>query len=167
MFDLTKLGFSAFPTDGHTGWAYNAEHRLVWPMVMGFKRQPIRSIGFLFSLLSRMHPTSSGLWSAWSDSNRQGLRRRILSAVCLAISSHADIHLKPTSYLIAISSIGSWMMLSIPIPFIMPNRLTGAPYLALGNYAIYAYLICLTHVPIDSFSMTVFHRLNQITVDIF
>nr|DAT39504.1 MAG TPA: hypothetical protein [Bacteriophage sp.] len=37
--------------------------------------------------------------------------------------------------------------LSIPIPFIMPNRLTGAPYLALGNYAIYAYLICLTHVP--------------------
>ena len=38
-------------------------------------------------------------------------------------------------------------MLSIPIPFIMPNRLTSAPYLALGNYAIYAYLICLTHVP--------------------
>ena len=34
-----------------------------------------------------------------------------------------------------------------PNPFIMPNRLTGAPYLALGNYAIYAYLICLTHVP--------------------
>ena len=86
-------------------------------------------------------------WSAWSDSNRQGFRRRILSAVCLAISSHADIHLKPTSYLIAISSIGSWMMLSIPIPFIMPNRLTGAPYLALGNYAIHAYLIYLTHVP--------------------
>ena len=146
-------------------------------------------------------------WSAWSDSNRQGLRRRILSAVCLAISSHADIYLKPTSYLIAISSISSWMLsfcpyitftivslcqwntiasygkcllvirrclklypvsmpvrcdidltvifkscralycLSIPIPFIMPNRLTGAPYLALGNYAIYAYLICLTHVP--------------------
>ena len=172
-------------------------------MVMGFKRQPIRSIGFLFSLLSRMHPTSSGLWSAWSDSNRQGLRRRILSAVCLAISSHADIHLKPTSYLIAISSISSWMMsfcpyitftivslcqwntiasygkcllvirrclklypvsmsvrcdidltvifksgrilspsfrcailyLSIPIPFIMPNRLTGAPYLASRSFA--------------------------------
>ena len=38
-------------------------------------------------------------------------------------------------------------MLSIPIPFIMPNRLTGAPYLALGNYAIHAYLIYLTHVP--------------------
>ena len=37
--------------------------------------------------------------------------------------------------------------LSIPIPFIMPNRLTGAPYLALGNYAIHAYLIYLTHVP--------------------
>ena len=70
-------------------------------------------------------------WSAWSDSNRQGLRRRILSAVCLAISSHADIHLKPTSYLIAISSISSWMMLSIPIPFIMPNRLTDVTYLAL------------------------------------
>ena len=134
-------------------------------------------------------------WSAWSDSNRQGLRRRILSAVCLAISSHADIHLKPTSYLIAISSISSWMMsfcpyitftivslcqwntiasygkcllvirrclklypvsmpvscdidltvifkscralycLSIPIPFIMPNRLTGAPYLASRSFA--------------------------------
>ena len=113
---------------------------------------------------------------------------------------------KPTSCLIAISSIGSWMMsfcpyitftivslcqwntiasygkcllvirrclklypvsmpvrcdidltvifkscralycLSIPIPFIMPNRLTGAPYLALGNYAIHAYRIYLTHV---------------------
>ena len=113
--NLTKLGFSAFPPDGHTGWAYNAEHRLVWPMEMGFKRQPIRSIGFLFSLASRVPPTSSGLWSAWSDSNRQGLRRRILSAVCLAISSHADIYLKPTSYLIAISSIGSWMMFTFSI----------------------------------------------------
>nr|DAH36366.1 MAG TPA: hypothetical protein [Caudoviricetes sp.] len=43
----------------------------------------------------------------------------------------------------------SWLytLAPIPIPFIMPNRLTGAPYLALGNYAIYAYLICLTHVP--------------------
>ena len=133
--NLTKLGFSAFPTDGHTGWAYNAEHRLVWPMEMGFKHKPVRSIGFLFSLASRMHPTSSGLWSAWSDSNRQGLRRRILSAVCLAISSHADIYLKPTSFLIAISSISSWMMLSIPIPFIMPNRLTGAPYLASRSFA--------------------------------
>ena len=30
----------------------------------------------------------------------------------------------------------------------MPNRLTGAPYLALlSNYAIHAYLIYLTHVP--------------------
>lgn len=37
--------------------------------------------------------------------------------------------------------------LSIPIPFIIPNRLTDAPYLALGNYAIHAYLIYLTHVP--------------------
>ena len=104
-------------------------------------------------------------------------------------------NLKPTSYLIAISSIGSWMMsfcpyitftivslcqwntiasygkcllvirrclklypvsmsvrcdidltvifkscralycLSIPIPFIMPNRLTGAPYLASRSFA--------------------------------
>ena len=129
-------------------------------------------------------------------------------SVVAAITPIPHIHLKPTSYLIAISSIGSWMMsfcpyitftivslcqwntiasyskcllvirrclklypvsmpvrcdidltvifkscralycLSIPIPFIMPNRLTGAPYLALGNYAIYAYLICLTHVPI-------------------
>ena len=163
-------------------------------------------------------------WSAWSDSNRQGLRRRILSAVCLAISSHADIYLKPTSYLIAISSIGSWMMsfcpyitftivslcqwntiasygkcllvirrclklypvsmsvrcdidltvifkscralycLSIPIPFIMPNRLTGAPYLALGSYAIYAYLIYLTHVP---YIMMVVHLTPFTTAPVF
>ena len=126
----------------------------------------------------------------------------------LPINGPGHIYLKPTSYLIAISSIGSWMMsfcpyitftivslcqwntiarygkcllvirrclklypvsmpvrcdidltvifkscralycLSTPIPFIMPNRLTSAPYLALSNYAIYAYLICLTHVPI-------------------
>lgn len=65
----------------------------------------------------------------------------------LPINGPGHIYLKPTSCLIAISSISSWMMLSIPIPFIIPNRLTGAPYLALGNYAIYAYLICLTHVP--------------------
>ena len=122
-------------------------------------------------------------------------------SIALPTELSTHIHLKPTSYLIAISSIGSWMMsfcpyitftivslcqwntiasygkcllvirrclklypvsmsercdinltvifkscralycLSIPIPFIMPNRLTGAPYLALGNYAIYAYLI--------------------------
>ena len=68
-------------------------------------------------------------------------------SVVSAITPIPHIHLKPTSCLIAISSIGSWMMFTIPIPFIMPNRLTGAPYLALGNYAIYAYLICLTHVP--------------------
>ena len=38
--------------------------------------------------------------------------------------------------------------LSISIPFIMPNRLTGAPSLALlSNYAIHTYLIYLTHVP--------------------
>jgi len=38
--------------------------------------------------------------------------------------------------------------LSIPIPFIMPNRLISAPYLALlSNYAIHAYLIYITHVP--------------------
>ena len=30
-------------------------------MEMGFKHQPIRSIGFLFSLLSRMYPTTSEL----------------------------------------------------------------------------------------------------------
>ena len=72
---------------------------------------------------------------------------RILNPLPLPIGVLSHIYLKPTSYLIAISSIGSWMMLSIPIPFIMPNRLTGAPYLALGNYAIHAYLIYLTHVP--------------------
>ena len=39
------------------------------------------------------------------------------------------------------------LYLSIPIPCIMPNRLTGASYLALGNYAVHVYLIYLTHVP--------------------
>ena len=68
----------------------------------------------VISLVNYSNATHIYLWSAWSDSNRQGLRRRILSAVCLAISSHADIHLKPTSYLIAISSIGSWMMSFCP-----------------------------------------------------
>lgn len=45
----------------------------------------------------------------------------------------------------------SWLytLAPIPIPFIMPNRLTGAPSLALlSNYAIHAYLIYLTHVPL-------------------
>ena len=116
-------------------------------------------------------------------------------SVVAAITPIPHIHLKPTSYLIAISSIGSWMMsfcsyitftivslcqwntiasygkcllvirrclklypvsvpvrcdidltvifkscralycLSIPIPFIMPNRLTGAPYLASRSFA--------------------------------
>ena len=86
-------------------------------------------------------------WCGIGKSNPYALRQQILSLSCLPIPPIPHIYLKPTSYLIAISSIGSWMMLSIPIPFIMPNRLTGAPYLALGNYAIYAYLICLTHVP--------------------
>lgn len=43
----------------------------------------------------------------------------------------------------------SWLytLAPIPIPLIMPNRLTGAPYLVLlSNYAIHAYLIYLTHV---------------------
>ena len=47
-------------------------------------------------------------------------------------------------YLQILSSI---ILFVNPNPFIMPNRLTGAPYLALGNYAIHAYLIYLTHVP--------------------
>ena len=158
-------------------------------MVMGFKHQPIRSMVCVVGLQpTRLTPPhfECGMFSNF-------ITRRY--------------YLKPTSCLIAISSIGSWMMsfcpyitftivslcqwntiasygkcllvirrclklypvsmpvrcdidltvifkscralycLSIPIPFIMPNRLTGAPYLALGNYAIHAYLICLTHVP--------------------
>ena len=47
-------------------------------------------------------------------------------------------------YLQILSSI---ILFINPNPFIIPNRLTGAPYLALGNYAIYAYLIHITHVP--------------------
>ena len=86
-------------------------------------------------------------WCGIGYSKPYALRHLSLNQMCLPIPPIPHIHLKPTSYLIAISSIGSWMMLSIPIPFIMPNRLTDAPYLALGNYAIYAYLICLTHVP--------------------
>ena len=35
----------------------------------------------------------------------------------------------------------------IDLTVIFKYRLTGAPYLALGNYAIHAYLIYLTHVP--------------------
>lgn len=45
----------------------------------------------------------------------------------------------------------SWLytLAPIPIPFILPNRLTGAPYLALlSNYATHAYLIYLTHIPL-------------------
>ena len=120
---------------------------------------------------------------------------RILNPLPLPIGVLSHIYLKPTSYLIAISSISSWMMsfcpyitftivslcqwntiasygkcllvirrclklypvsmpvrcdidltvifkscralycLSIPIPFIMPNRLTGAPYLASRSFA--------------------------------
>ena len=48
-------------------------------------------------------------------------------------------------YLQILSSI---ILFINPNPFIIPNRLTGAPYLALGNYAIYAYLIYITHIPI-------------------
>ena len=86
-------------------------------------------------------------WCGIGYSKPYALRHLSLNQMCLPIPPIPHIYLKPTSYLIAISSIGSWMMLSIPIPFIMPNRLTGAPYLALGNYAIHAYLIYLTHVP--------------------
>ena len=86
-------------------------------------------------------------WCGIGYSKPYALRHLSLNQMCLPIPPIPHIYLKPTSYLIAISSISSWMLLSIPIPFIMPNRLTGAPYLALGNYAIYAYLIYLTHVP--------------------
>ena len=51
-----------------------------------------------------------------------------------------------------------------PNPFIMPNRLTGAPYLALGNYAIHAYLIYLTHVP---YIMMVVHLTPFTTAPVF
>ena len=155
-------------------------------------------------------------WCGIGNSNPYALRQQILSLSWLPLHQSRIFYLKPTSYLIAISSIGPWMMsfcpyitftivslcqwntiasygkcllvirrclklypvsmsvrcdidltvifkscralsssfrcailyLSIPIPFIMPNRLTSAPYLALlSNYAIHAYLICLTHVP--------------------
>ena len=86
-------------------------------------------------------------WCGIGYSKPYALRHLSLNQMCLPIPPIPHIHLKPTSFLIAISSISSWMMLSIPIPFIMPNRLTSAPYLALGNYAIYAYPIYLTHVP--------------------
>ena len=85
-------------------------------------------------------------WSAWSDSNRQGLRRRILSAVCLAISSHADIYLKPTSCLIAISSISSWMMLSIPIPLLCRTDWPVRPTWHHGLSHDCNPLLCLSHL---------------------
>lgn len=44
----------------------------------------------------------------------------------------------------------SWLYILAPIPIpSRPNRLTGAPYLALlSKYATHAYLIYLTHVPL-------------------
>ena len=60
---------------------------------------------------------------------------------CLYVS---EMWYRFDGYLQILSSI---ILFVNPNPFIMPNRLTGAPYLALGNYAIHAYLICLTHVP--------------------
>ena len=68
--------------------------------------------------------------------------RRCLKLYPVSMSVRCDIDLT-----VIFKSCRALYCLSIPIPFIMPNRLTGAPYLALGNYAIYAYLICLTHVP--------------------
>ena len=69
--------------------------------------------------------------------------RRCLKLYPVSMSVRCDIDLT-----VIFKSCRALYCLSIPIPFIMPNRLTGAPYLALGNYAIHAYLICLTHVPI-------------------
>ena len=73
MFDLTKLGFSAFQ---------QTATRVELTML---------SIGLCDQWKWALSINPLEAWSAWSDSNRQGLRRRILSAVCLAISSHADI----------------------------------------------------------------------------
>ena len=68
--------------------------------------------------------------------------RRCLKLYPVSMPVRCDIDLT-----VIFKSCRALYCLSIPIPFIMPNRLTGAPYLALGNYAIYAYLIYLTHVP--------------------
>lgn len=68
--------------------------------------------------------------------------RRCLKLYPVSMSVRCDIDLT-----VIFKSCRTLYCLSIPIPFIMPNRLTSAPYLALGNYAIYAYLIYLTHVP--------------------
>ena len=75
-------------------------------------------------------------WCGIGYSKPYALRHLSLNQMCLPIPPIPHIfNLKPTSCLIAISSIGSWMMLSIPIPFIIPNRLTGAPYLASRSFA--------------------------------
>ena len=77
-------------------------------------------------------------------------------SVVAAITPIPHIYLKPTSCLIAISSIGSWMMLSIPIPLLCRTDWLVRPtwhYSAFGAHSrsfkntIHAYLICLTHVP--------------------
>ena len=68
--------------------------------------------------------------------------RRCLKLYPVSMPVRCDIDLT-----VIFKSCRALYCLSIPIPFIMPNRLTGAPYLALGNYAIHAYLIYLTHVP--------------------
>ena len=81
--------------------------------------------------------------------------RRCLKLYPVSMSVRCDIDLT-----VIFKSCRALYCLSIPIPFIMPNRLTGAPYLALGNYAIYAYLICLTHVPYI-FNYTIFDFICQ------
>ena len=69
--------------------------------------------------------------------------RRCLKLYPVSMPVRCDIDLT-----VIFKSCRALYCLSIPIPFIMPNRLTGAPYLALSNYAIYAYLIYITHIHI-------------------
>ena len=95
-------------------------------------------------------------WCGIGKSNPYALRQQILSLSWLPLHQSRIFNLKPTSCLIAISSIGPWMMLSIPIPLLCRTDWPVRPtwhYSAFGAHSrsfkntIHAYLIYLTHVP--------------------
>ena len=64
----------------------------------------------------------------------------------LPINGPGHIYLKPTSYLIAISSIGSWMMLPIPIPLLCRTDWPVRPTLHHGLSHDCDPLLCLSHL---------------------
>ena len=74
------------------------------------------------------------------------LRHLSLNQMCLPIPPIPHIHLKPTSFLIAISSIGSWMILSIPIPLLCRTDWPVRPTCHHGLSHDCDPLLCLSHL---------------------